>query len=209
MSKYIQKQLVQDILKQVAKGVVEYFIVTILYFAVVFIIAANFQISSSVYIIVPFVGIFLSLLCIFTAYKIENIKYVFLKLSFAVLGISTAHIFSGYFVQFVPKVMEVIVLHHIIIIYLYFIVLSLLYNIVYVYVYNKSIYFNRELSFNENLKYFLLYFILGFLPFLLCYLILIGEPIIYVFILLSSTIIIEIITNINSRRIQYIENKSR
>lgn len=198
MGKYLHKQLLLDVLKQVAKGIVEYFIIIILYFVAVLIITANIHISSYFYSIIPLAGIFLSLLCIFIAYKIENKdkKYVFLKLSFAVFGISTAHIISGYFVQFVSRVMEVIVLHHIIIIYLYFIGLSLLYNIVYVYVYNQSVYFNRELSFKENLKYLFLYFIFGFLPFILCYLIFIGEPIIYVFILLVSTIIIEIIANI-------------
>ncbi len=209
MGKYLHKQLLQDILKHVAKGVVEYFIIIILYFVAVLIITANIHISSYFYSIIPLAGIFLSLLCMFTAYKIENkdTKYVFLKLSFAVFGISTAHIISGYFVQFVPRVMEVIVLHHIIIIYLYFILLSLLYNIVYVY--NQSVYFNQELSIKENIKYLLLYFVLGFLPFILCYLIFIREPIIYVFILLISTIIVEIIANIAGRMMRYIKNKAR
>lgn len=211
MGKYLYKELLLDILKQVAKGIVEYFIIIILYFVAVLIITANIHISSYFYSIIPLAGIFLSLLCMFTAYKIENkdIKYVFLKLSFAVFGISTAHIISGYFVQFVPRVMEVIVLHHIIIIYLYFILLSLLYNIVYVYVYNQSVYFNQELSIKENIKYLLLYFVLGFLPFILCYLIFIREPIIYVFILLISTIIVEIIANITGRMMRYIKNKAR
>lgn len=209
MGKYLHKQLLQDILKHVAKGVVEYFIIIILYFVAVLIITANIHISSYFYSIIPLAGIILSLLCMFTAYKIENkdTKYVFLKLSFAVFGISTAHIISGYFVQFVPRVMEVIVLHHIIIIYLYFILLSLLYNIVYVY--NQSVYFNQELSIKENIKYLLLYFVLGFLPFILCYLIFIREPIIYVFILLISTIIVEIIANIAGRMMRYIKNKAR
>lgn len=164
----------------------------------IFFSAGVFPISSTIDLYLTFIviGFALFLFFLYISFKVMYVEYknVFLILSFIILGILTINALTEYALMRIQPNVEEGLVHLIIIGYMYFTFLSLSCYLIFTYTNRYSQYFNKYTCIKDKIKYAILYYAFAFIPILLCYIFLLQQPVLFLFIWLCTTIVLILIT---------------